>query len=170
MEQMAQEERLSGTEVYFFTDNSRAEAAFFKGSSTSKLLHELVTRLRNLEMTCGCKILLIHVSGERMKWQGSDGLSRGNLLEGVMKGVDILSYVPLHQTPLERSKGLLDWILSWCVHANEPEVKVLEPQDWFIRGHDLMVLRWSMVSSTYTSGSLVSQPDIHKYGSATARG
>ena len=138
LEQMAEEERLSGTEVYFFTDNSTAEAAFFKGSSTSKLLHELVTRLRKLEMTRGCKIVLVHVSGERMKWQGSDGLSRGNLLEGVMKGVDMLSYIPLHKTPLERSKELLKWILSWCKDDQEKqEVEVLAPKDWFVKGHDL---------------------------------
>jgi hypothetical protein len=103
---MGKENNLNGTELYFFTDNSTAENAFFRGSSTSELLHELVTRLRTLEMTNGCKIILSHVSGERMKWQGTDGLSRGNLLEGVMQGKDMLTFIPLHQTALERSPKL----------------------------------------------------------------
>jgi hypothetical protein len=39
-----------GSEVFIFTDNSTAERAFNKGASKSKLLHELVVRLRGLEM------------------------------------------------------------------------------------------------------------------------
>ena len=161
LEQIAEEERLSGTEIYFFTDNSTAEAAFFKGSSTSKLLHELVTRLRNLEMTRGCKVVLIHVSGERMKWQGSDGLSRGNLLEGVMKGADMLSYIPLHKTALERSKGLLDWLLTWIdVEKEKKELEILEPKDWFMRGHDIngFEMKDGLKHPTFKTGIYLWQP------------
>lgn len=35
---------------FLFTDNSTAEACFYKGSSKSKLLHDLVLRLHKLEM------------------------------------------------------------------------------------------------------------------------
>ena len=141
LEDIALEQKLRGTEVYFFTDNSTAENAFFKGSSSSELLHELVTKLRRLEMTEGCKIVLVHVSGERMKLQGSDGLSRGNLLEGVMTGKDILSYIPLAQTALERSPKLIRWIESWAMEGKFGMqgfgVEVLDENDWFIKGHDI---------------------------------
>jgi hypothetical protein len=138
--EISEEQKLRGTEVYFFTDNSTAENAYFKGASTSELLHDLVTRLRQLEMTEGCKIILVHVSGERMKLQGSDGLSRGNLLEGVMTGNDILSYIPLSQTALSRSPNLERWIRSWAEDLKGCMVsglKVLDENDWFIRGHDI---------------------------------
>jgi hypothetical protein len=140
LEEMSKEQKLRGTEVYFFTDNSTAENAFFKGSSTSRLLHDLVTRLRKFEMDEGCKIILVHVSGERMKLQGSDGLSRGNLLEGVMTGKDILSYIPLAQTALDRSPNLERWIRSWSEEEKGSRgfgLEVLDENDWFVKGHDI---------------------------------
>ena len=39
---MKAEGRLKGVEIFVFTDNSTAERAFFKGSSKSRLLHDLV--------------------------------------------------------------------------------------------------------------------------------
>ena len=39
-----------GTELFVFTDNFVSERAFYKGSSSSRLLHDLVLRLRKLEM------------------------------------------------------------------------------------------------------------------------
>ena len=75
--------------------------------------------------------VLVHVSGERMKWQGTDGLSRGNLLEGVMKGENMLTYVPLHLSALERSPRLLSWIKSWIEIPEAPPLEVLKPEDWF---------------------------------------
>ena len=97
---------LKGTEVFIFTNNSTAERAFFKGSSKSRLLHDLVLRLRKLEMTAGIKLHFIHVAGTRMITQGSDGLSRGNLSEGVMRGEEMTSFIPLHLSALERSELL----------------------------------------------------------------
>jgi len=41
---------LKGTEVFIFTDNSTAERAYFKGFSTSRILHELGV-MRGEEMT-----------------------------------------------------------------------------------------------------------------------
>jgi hypothetical protein len=42
---------LSNTEVWLFTNNTTAEAAYFRGSSKSRQLHGLVLRLRLLEMS-----------------------------------------------------------------------------------------------------------------------
>ena len=127
---------LKGTEVFIFTDNSTAERAFFKGSSKSRILHDLVLRLRKLEMTAGIKLHFIHVAGTRMITQGSDGLSRGNLSEGVMRGEEMTSFIPLHLSALERSELLKVWITSWFSFNDRP-LEFLEPIDWYERGHDI---------------------------------
>ncbi len=138
LELMGKNDELNGVEIFFFTDNSTAERAFYKGSSSSKLLHELVSRLKNLEMYVGCKIYLCHVSGKRMIAQGTDGLSRGNTAEGVMKKGNMLEFIPLHLTALERSSSLLNWLRLLCEGHDEKERKleILDPLDWYERGHD----------------------------------
>ena len=66
--------------------------------------------------------------------QGSDGVSRGALNEGVMSGQDMLSYVPIAQTALERNPKLRQWLISWI----GPHVEFLSPMDWYGRGHDVI--------------------------------
>jgi hypothetical protein len=66
---------LTNCELFMFTDNSTAESAYFKGSSTSPLLFELVLRLRCLQMAGNLFIHVIHVAGTRMQAEGTDGLS-----------------------------------------------------------------------------------------------
>ncbi|KAL7575469.1 hypothetical protein ACA910_007367 [Epithemia clementina (nom. ined.)] len=95
-----------GTELFVFTDNSTAESAFFKGTSKSKLLFNLVLQLKCLEMTGSLFVHVIWVAGTRMIAQGTDGLSRGDLMQGVLTGADMLQYVPLNKTPEERQPGL----------------------------------------------------------------
>lgn len=68
---------------------------------------------RKLEMIAGIKLHLIHVAGTRMIFQGSDGLSRGNLSEGVMRSEEMTSFIPLHLSGLKRSGILKAWIASW---------------------------------------------------------
>ena len=133
-----EEEAASGSldlaEFFLFTDNSTAESAFYKGSSSSKKLHELVLRLRRLELRHGLTLHVIHVSGKRMIAQGTDGCSRGVLLEGVMIGDDMLSFVDLGRSAVERSSTLLAWIRSWCLR---PNIMPLSPDDWFETGHGI---------------------------------
>ena len=99
---------LKDCDIFMMMDNSTAEACFYCGTSISRKLFELVLRLHKLEMTAGLVLHAIHCAGTRMVAQGTDGLSRGDLLEGVMKGDDFLSFVPLHQSALARSPGLED--------------------------------------------------------------
>ena len=138
LEQMDASNNLTGTEVFLFTDNSTSEAAFYNGSSKSEKLFELVLRTKKLEMHRQTKIHIIHVSGERMKVQGSDGLSRGNLNVGVMAGKRMLDFVPIHMTALERSATLKPWLESFL----SKEVEWLSPKDWFTRGHDIEDGKW----------------------------
>ena len=65
LESKAEDGKLDGAEVFMFTDNSTTEGAFWKGTSTSPKLLELVLRLRKLEMKTGLILHLIHVSGRQ---------------------------------------------------------------------------------------------------------
>ena len=74
--------------------------------------------------------------------QGTDGLSRGDLLEGVLNGEKMMSFIPLHVSALEREPALRDWILTWAAAGRDKDdLKFLEPEDWFVRGHDIVEYR-----------------------------
>ena len=45
--------------------------------------------------------------------QGTDGLSRGSFLKGVMTGKDMLAYVDLAKGAIERQPTLVDYVQSW---------------------------------------------------------
>jgi hypothetical protein len=45
--------------------------------------------------------------------QGTDGCLCRSLLEGVMAGADILTFVNLAQGGIKRHPPLLEWIRSW---------------------------------------------------------
>lgn len=140
LEQEAMDGSFEGAEVFIFTDNSTAESAYFKGTSSSKLLFNIVLKLRKLEFSGSFKIHFIHVAGSRMISQGTDGLSRGDLSEGVMRGVRMLSFVPLHLTCFQRSDRLKGWITDWispCLKTEE-SIEYLSENDWFYRAHDII--------------------------------
>ena len=86
LEAKAMDPNFRGFKVFLFTDNATAEACFYKGSSTNHSLFQLVLRLKRLELNLGCCFHSIHVAGTRMIVQGTDGISRGDLGEGVMQG------------------------------------------------------------------------------------
>ena len=125
---------LTGAELFLFTDNTVAEAAFYKGNtSSSRALFDLIVRLRMIEISGALRFWVIHVAGKRMISQGADGLSRGNLLEGVMEGKPMLAYVPLALSCLQRSPDVRMWIKSWF---NESAC-FLSEEEWFDVGHGL---------------------------------
>jgi len=129
----SQTSSLQGCEFYLFTDNAVAESAFFKGTSSNPQLFELILQLKQLELAHAFALHLIHVSGKRMIQQGTDGLSRGELLTGVMQGRDMLSFVPLHLSAQERSVAVSSWVQSWVSPALT--MLPLRPIDWFELGH-----------------------------------
>ena len=137
IEEEAKEGHLKDGELWIFTDNSTAESCFFRGGSTSKTLHELVLRLRKVEMSYSVTLHLVHVAGTRMIAQGTDGLSRGSFLEGVARGEHMLSFVNLAQNALDRHPALLRFLQSWI----EPVVgkfKMLSTEEWFQEGHGII--------------------------------
>ena len=114
------------------TDNSTVEAALHKGNSSNVKLFDLIVRLRSLELETGGKFIITHVSGNRMKKQGTDGISRGQLTEGISIGEYMLNFCPWNESALDRSKDLKSWIE--CTFGKECEF--LEPADWYSRAHD----------------------------------
>ena len=106
-----------------------------KGSSSSRKLHDLILRLRLAEMKYGLNIHLVHVAGTRMIAQGTDGLSRGSLLEGVMAGDDMLAHVDIAKSALERHPPLLDFIRSFM---ENDELSPLEVHEWFVEAHGIV--------------------------------
>jgi hypothetical protein len=50
---------------------------------------------------------VVHVAGTRMMAQGTDGVSRDSLMEGVMAGGDMLDHVDLAKTALEKARAVV---------------------------------------------------------------
>ena len=68
---------------------------------------------RNLERNTGCILHVIYIAGTRMKKSGIDGLSRGNLMEGILRGENPLKFIPLNNDAMERLGGRMsDWVKS----------------------------------------------------------
>ncbi len=135
LENMAGNDAWLSAEIFMFTDNAVAEAAFYKGSSSNKKLFELVLRLRKLEVNFSLRLHLIHVSGKRMQAQGTDHLSRGIMHTGVLGGVRMLDFIPLHLSAVDRSSTVVEWCTSWL--PDHFSLALLGPQDWFFSGHGL---------------------------------
>jgi hypothetical protein len=161
LKHMAEQDELRGVEIFLFTDNSTAEAAFNRGSLSNKELFDMVKQVKVMEMLYLTRVHIIHVAGKRMIEQGTDGLSRGCLTDGVMVGKDMTSFVPLHQGAIERSRELLPWLQEGIGHAKDQKLEVLEPEDWFEKGHDISggtVNCDGVWTPTYAYGNFVWSP------------
>ncbi len=125
---------LTQTEFFVFTDNFASESTFYKGTSSSKKVFELMFALRELQMNVGLSLHVLHVTGKRMISQGTDGLSCGSMATGVMAGLPLLSFVPLHLSAMDHEgPNLKEWTLSWFSGADAP--LFLSHDDWFLQGH-----------------------------------
>ena len=125
--------RLKETELYLFTDNFTAECAYYRGgSNTSKSLNKLIFRLWELQMQCNFDLYVYHIAGTQMIESGIDGLSRGDKSEGIAKGESILTHIPIHLKPTERSEMLRPWLEKsiWDSKALGP-LHWMSPEDWF---------------------------------------
>lgn len=115
LKKMEREGLLADKEIFIFTDNSTFEGTFYKGHSTSEKICDVILRIRLVQQRSSCILHVIHVAGTRMKEAGIDGLSRGDLMEGMLKsGEAPWRFLPLSQDADERTNGaVLDWIHSW---------------------------------------------------------
>ena len=134
LEEEGAEGNLDNAEVFMFTDNSTVESCVARGTSSSPKLLGLVLRLQTLSMRVGIKINVFHIAGTRMIAQGTDGVSRGFLGQGVMDGMAMSMFVPIHLSPVERSPtNLVPWIRGW---AGKGAI-LLDEMGWFQEGHDV---------------------------------
>ena len=127
-----------GSKVWVFTDNMTVERTYYKGSSSSPHLHELVLEVRKIEMKGLLKIHCVWFSGKRMIWQGTNGLSRGDLTSGVMAGEAFLKFIPLNETVFQRDKSMKSKLLSTL----PGEWRVSTKEDWFYRACNEPDVRW----------------------------
>ena len=93
----------------------------------------LVVRIRALEMRTGSRFVISHVSGKRMIAQGTDGISRGAMNEGVMAGASMLGFIPLHLTAIQRQQNLR----TWLEENLDTNLEWLDTEDWYQQGHDI---------------------------------
>jgi hypothetical protein len=75
-----------------------------------------------------------------MKEQGTDGLSRGDLTEGVMRGENIMSFIPLHKTAVDKEPILRTWINSWYQSNG---TNWISPDQWYTDGQMLNHCIWT---------------------------
>ena len=133
LETEAKDGSLKGCLVILAVDSATVESCLYKGNSKSKRLFELVLRFRIMELHSCARFIVSRVSGESVKAQGTDGVSRGNLQEEVSLGQQMISFCPWHLSALERNDKLKAWFHSWLGQ----DLECLEPEDWFVRGHDI---------------------------------
>ena len=157
---------LKNTELYLFTDNFVAECAYYNGgSNTNKHLNELVFRLWKLQMGGDFELFVYHVAGTRMIESGIDGLSRGDMGTGVSRGEAIGTFVPLHQTPEERSPGVEAWVRSWR-DKEKGDLHTMSPEDWFDKHTDEGNYLW--IVSPIAGETAVEQLCGHFHGCSTS--
>jgi hypothetical protein len=75
-------ENLRGLEIFLFTNNIVAECAFYRGTSSTPLLFELILHIKQLELSHSLQLHVIHIAGSRMMAQGTDGLLRSAPCDG----------------------------------------------------------------------------------------
>jgi hypothetical protein len=92
---------LTRAEVFLFTDTRAAEGAFYRGTSPSRALFELVVTLYKLQMKYYLVLHVIWSAGTRMIQQGTEDLSWGGGMGPATQGVSLSGIVPLHFSVLE---------------------------------------------------------------------
>jgi hypothetical protein len=68
---------IRGVTFFYFTDSSTVYYAGSKGSSSTKNLHDMVEKIKPLEIELGCHLEVVHVPGKTIITEHTDGLSQG---------------------------------------------------------------------------------------------
>ena len=100
--------------LVYFADNMVTYDIFRRGSSKSTPLWILLLHIKLLELKLKCHLIVIHIPGDTMILQGTDGLSRGVPMQpmGSHRGNDL---VALLWRPAPPSYTLLNWVLTTLV-------------------------------------------------------
>jgi hypothetical protein len=71
--------------------------------------------------------------------QGTDALSRGDMLTGVMRGADMLTFIHLALTVVERQPELMERVDSWWGMGNN---SWLTPDGWYACSGRICTYMW----------------------------
>ena len=99
--------------LFVFTDNLVFEGALFYGTSKIPLLFEFVFMLHQVQIRGELILHVIHIADTRMTETGIYGLSRGDNLGEMMKGMNPLQFIVLYQGLVVKSAKLEPWISNW---------------------------------------------------------
>ena len=83
---------------------------YCKGSSSYRALFDLVLRLGKVQQKGGLVLYVVYVTETRMAQSGVDDLPRGETGEEVVRGKEMISFIPLYSNALEKSDG---FICAW---------------------------------------------------------
>ncbi|KAL7563713.1 hypothetical protein ACA910_021412 [Epithemia clementina (nom. ined.)] len=126
----------ASTEIFILTDNQHAELAFYRGTAKSPEVLELMFRWHKILIKGYAFIHIIWVAGRRMIDQGTDGLSHSDFTNGVLRGVNMLHYIPLAQTALERQGSQITEFLQFVLGKEQKLAHFLTPEKWFYLPQD----------------------------------
>jgi hypothetical protein len=114
IERLGRDTVLTNHEVFVMTNNTAFEGVYYKGHSPSAKLNDFVFRLHKAKRDGGFILHVLHISGKRMKATGVDGLSRGDLTEGMLTRADPFSFLPFNQGADDRASGAVgSWVRNW---------------------------------------------------------
>jgi hypothetical protein len=99
--------RFADMTLLYFTDNMTTYHVTMSGSSKSPRLHELVKRIKVMELQLGCHLEVIHVPGTTMIRQGTDGISRGVWLSPIHAHQDSTSLMTDLFAPVRFNEQLI---------------------------------------------------------------
>jgi hypothetical protein len=130
----------SKAQIFFlFTDNQAAEGAYYRVTSPSRALFDLVATLYKLQMKFYLVLRVIWIAGTRMIHQGIDGLSRGGEMGPDTQGLSLVGVAPLHLGILDQSPQVLEWIHIW---AGVLQLEFLSPEGWYTNSHKQGTFLW----------------------------
>jgi hypothetical protein len=142
--------KLRGRMVFYFTDNEVTYNICKKDSLKTLSLHLLVQQIKALELTLGCHLEVIHVSGTTMMTQGTNGLSRGIWANGF--NTYFKSFAVEVFLPSLPSRSLIQWALSHTgIHAQDSTKK-------FCACQQTCGVYWEVQGDTLGKGTLTSCP------------
>jgi hypothetical protein len=118
---------IRGVTFFYFSDNSTTYFVMASGASTSPGLHDMVRRIKLLEIEMGLTLEVIHVPGTTIITQSTDGLSRGiwaSILHDRPSQERILAEI---FAPAPYSTDVGQWALN---HTGLPPSTPLHYRDW----------------------------------------
>ena len=107
-------EEVTGTTLFYFTDNSVTYYIAAKGSSGYPQLHSLIEKIRLIELRLHCVLQVVHVPGVLMIRQGTDGLSRGIWASPLHNLVDSQHLTARLFAPVPFSSRLVTEYVTWA--------------------------------------------------------